>query len=189
MNTSELARLTDEQLADRYRQSGTPEAGDELVRRHLARTRAMIYAMVLNDADADDLAQEAMIKALRGLAGYRGQARFSTWLYRIAMNTARTFLAQRAKSPIGSLAECGVEPACAHTAERDIRSEELDREIRQALAALSDKLRAAIVLIAIQGMEVVEAARVENCATATMYWRVHQARRLLRNHLGKHLTP
>jgi RNA polymerase sigma-70 factor (ECF subfamily) len=61
--------------------------------------RSMLYQMVLNDADADDLTQEVFLRVVRGLGQFDGRARFPTWLYRIVMNTARTFLGKKGKSP------------------------------------------------------------------------------------------
>ena len=71
----------------------------------------------------------------------------------------------------------------------EVFAKELDSEIESALASLSPKLRAAIVLTSVQGLDVKEAARIEGCTTATLYWRIHQARRQLRSRLERWLSP
>lgn len=173
----------DEDLMAAYRASREPAALEELVRRHVPRVRALVYPMVLDPWAADDLTQEVFLRAVRGLASFNGRAQFSTWLYRIAMNTAYTFLERRNRSPV-LLAEL---PELA--TERDGPAElamrqELGGEIAEALAELSPKLRAAIVLTVIEQLSVPEAARIEGCTTATMYWRVHEARKLLKRRLA-----
>src|SRR5262245_60924976 len=94
-STTRTVEPTDEQLLASYRDTRRPEVLDELLRRHVPRVRGMVYQMVLNQADADDLTQEVFLRALRGLGQFNGRACFSTWLYRVAMNTAHSFLARR----------------------------------------------------------------------------------------------
>lgn len=180
------SRPSDEDLVQAYRNEGDRTALDGLVLRHLGRVRAMIYAMVLNDADAEELTQEVFVRAIRGLPRFRGHARFSTWLCRIAINTVRSFLAKghpRAAADAGSLAE---QPDVRVAApEQSAIAGELDDQITEALGSLSPPLRTAIVLTAIEGIAVPEAARMENCPAATMYWRVHKARKILRKRLAR----
>jgi len=147
----------------------------------------MIYHMVLNDADADDLTQEVFIRVVHAIGGFRRTARFSTWLYRIAMNTTTDFLRKKQRKPVATekdlstLIDNGASPPDQLTAR------ETDTQITEALASLSPCLRAAMTLTAIHGLKAAEAARIEDCAIAIMYWRIHQARRLLRKKLGGRL--
>jgi RNA polymerase sigma-70 factor (ECF subfamily) len=144
--------------------------------------------MVLDDAAADDLTQEVMLKAFRGLAGFDGKAAFSTWLYRIAMNTAYTFLASRNRSPVSFHGEVPEPPQHqVETPDRAAMQAELDRQIGAALDGLSPKLRAAMVLTGIQGVSPAEAAEIEGCSAATMYWRIHEARKQLNGQLSEWL--
>jgi len=190
MALSGTEQCTDEQLVWNYQQTGVAEPLEELAQRHVSRVRSVLYAMVLNDADADDLAQEVFIRAFRGLGRFNADAKFATWLYRITLNTARSFLSQQARSPLQSAEKVQDFPgARAHMPDGAVLSAELDREIERALAALSVKLRAALVLTAIHGMPVREAARAEGCATATMYWRIHEARKRVQQHLRAYLEP
>jgi RNA polymerase sigma-70 factor (ECF subfamily) len=174
---------SDEQLVASFRQSGEMRHANGLVQRHIGRVRAMIYAMVLNDADADDLTQEVFLRAIDGLGRFRQSARFSTWLFRIAMNTTRTFLGRRAKAKVDSAAELPDLPDGSADPAAAVIAQETDRRVTAALASLPMALRAAITLTALQGLDARAAAAVEGCLTATMYWRVHQARRLLKKKL------
>ena len=172
----------------RFKTSGAPELLDELARRHLRQVRNMLFHMVLNQADADDLAQEVLLRAFRGLGQFDGRARFSTWLYTITLNTARTFLARRARVPVVPTASPVDAAIPAHqTASSRVLGNELDDRISAGLASLSPKLRAALVLTVIHELDVSDVAAVEGCTAATVYWRVYQARKQLRKFLGAYL--
>ena len=174
---------SDEELVDEFRDSGVISHLDELVRRHIGKVRAMVYPIVLNDADADDVTQEVFLRVVNGLAGFRKRARFSTWLYRITMNTVRSFVKKRGVSPLRHLSD---PPDAADSAPGPavrVAAGELDAQITDALAKLSPSLRSAITLTKIHGMSVRQAAEAEACLAATMYWRVHEARRVLRTKL------
>jgi RNA polymerase sigma-70 factor (ECF subfamily) len=181
-------RPSDDELIRAFRHEGDRTALNELILRHVGWVRAMIYGMVLNDADADELSQEVFVRAIRGLPRFRGDARFSTWLRRIATNTVRTFRAS-ASRPAAPTEDCLAEHADARadTPEQLAVADELDERITEALGSLSPPLRAAIVLTAIEGVAVREAARIENCPVATMYWRIHKARRILKKRLARYL--
>ena len=179
----------DEQLIKGFRQTGQPRILDELFGRYVGIVRGMIYPMVLNNADADDLTQEVFIRAARALDRFEGRARFPTWLYRIAMNTTHSFLARRMKRHIHEgepETECAA-PEKDHP-DRRVMAGELDCAISCALEALPPTLRAAVVLTILQDIPIPEAARIEACSPATMYWRIHKARRQLREELGRHLS-
>jgi RNA polymerase sigma-70 factor (ECF subfamily) len=181
---------SDEKIIACYRASGQRQLLEELVVRYLGKVRAMIYPMVLDRTWADDLTQEVFLRAFRGLAGFQGRARFSTWLYRVTMNTVHSFLAQRRRSQVTYCAEV---PDCpkplAAAPESGLLQAELASAIESALRALTPKLRAAIVLTILEKMEIGEAARVEGCSRATMYWRIHEARKRLKGPLERYLFP
>lgn len=174
---------TDEELIAEYNRTQELVLCDELIRRHAGRVRAMVYTMVLNDADAEDLTQDIFLRAIRNLSRFRNRAKFSTWLYRIMINTTRTFLSRRGRAVF--VAEDRAPDAVA--AEREpgdiLSGRERERQIRQALAALSPPLRMAITLTAIEGMSPAAAAKICRCPAATLYWRVHEARRQLKQKL------
>jgi RNA polymerase sigma-70 factor, ECF subfamily len=181
---------SDEQLVSCYRDSGQRDALDELTKRHLGRVRAMIYPMVMDGSLADDLTQEAFLRAYRGLASFDGRSQFSTWLYRVAMNTANGFLGRQRRSPIDS--RVNLPDDCrSHGRQPDARAMdvELHAAIDAALSELPPTLRAAIVLVTLEHVDVAEAARIEGCTRPTMYWRLHEARKRLKVRLKSHLTP
>ncbi len=183
------ATRADEELVGEFQRSGDPATAAELADRYVRRIRAIIRPIVLNDADADDLTQEAMLRALRGLHGFRGGARVSTWMHRIAVNTALSFLRRRpARAWELAADDPATEPvAGGHAPDRACLGRELGDEIDRAMAALPAHLRVAVTLTMIEGMTVPAAADVAGCLAATMYWRVHAARKRLKRQLGAYL--
>jgi RNA polymerase sigma-70 factor (ECF subfamily) len=172
--------MTDEQLVAAFNRTEDQCHFEALVERHVSKTRSMVYGMVLNDHDADDLTQVIFLKAARYLHRFNGKAKFSTWLHRISMNAVYDFLKRRKRNLVESwehVPDCGCpqpEPG------RMVAGHESVDRIRELLGRLPEKLRAAITLTAIQGMTPAEAATAVQCPTATMYWRIHEARRKLR---------
>lgn len=180
---------TDEELVKQFQASRDTEGLEVLFERHMTRIRQLIFPIVLNAGDADDLVQEVFIRAARNLHTFRGDARFSTWLNRIAINTSLTFLRGQRRGPtFAATDELETQPA-AHASPHDAAAHgELDTAIQSALTRLPPDLRAAITLTAIHGLKPAEAAASAGCLTATLYWRVHQARKLLRDDLKEYLT-
>jgi len=181
--------VTDEQLVEMFQTSDEMRHLDVLVHRHISRVRAMVYPMVLNHADADEITQEIFIRMANGIRRFRQSARFFSWLYRIAVNTVRSFLHRRARRPLEHRAELPDQETPGASPDHALATRETDAGISQALASLTPALRSAITLTAIEGMDIREAARIEGCLTATLYWRIHEARRLIRKQLEKQLTP
>lgn len=171
---------SDEQLVAAWRQSGDRGPLETLAARHVATVRRMIHSMILDDTLADDLAQEVLLRAFRGLGAFDGRAKFTTWLYRIAMNAVRDAVARRRRSPVDGRASLPPD-AVARIDPPDALAEraEFDGIVDRALAELPPKLRAAIVLVAIEELDPAEAARIEGCTRATIYWRLHEARKRL----------
>lgn len=182
--------MTDEQLADAYRRDRHRRDLDLLLGRYVGRLRGMIHGMVLNQHDADDLTQEVFLRAIRGLEQFNGRSKFSTWLYRVAINTTHRFLERRARSPVRETTALN-EPTDPRGQEPDRRAmqAEMQGDITAGLAGLSPPLRAAMVLMTLEGLPAEEAAEIEGCSTGTMYWRVHEARKILKTRLAKYLSP
>jgi len=179
---------SDEQLVAAWRQSGDRGAVEALAKRHLPTVRRMVHSMTLDDGLADDLAQEVLLRAFRGLASFGGRAKFTTWLYRIAMNTVHGALDRQRRSPIDSRAP--LPDGAASRAEPPgaaAEQAELDGAVGRALAALPPKFRAAIVLVSIEELDPAEAARIEGCTRATIYRRLHEARKRLAESLREHV--
>jgi len=176
----------DARLVERS-QHGDRTALEELVRRHLPRVRSMAFHMLLDHAAADDITQEVLLRTVRGLAQFRGQSRFSTWLYRITWNTIQN---QRGRIvPVTGGDIDWPEPVVRECdqPERVILQQELDERIQQGLAALSPRLRGALVLTVLEQLRPEEAAELEGCSIDTLHWRVHEARRQLKQRLAGYL--
>lgn len=185
----ETEHISDEALIAAFRTDGMPHHLDTLFLRHIEKVRAMLYQMVLHDADADDLTQEAFLRAARNIGQFSGRAAFPTWLYRIAMNCANSFLAKRQRHPFVAGMELPDAPDRAgYQPDQMLAGKELDERIKYALETLRPKLRAAVVLTIIQGTPLPEAARIEGCALPTLYWRVHAARQQLKTMLQEDLS-
>jgi len=178
---------SDEVLVARYRESRDNSALEELVKRHVPKVRAMIFQMVLDDNVADDLTQETLLRAVRGIDSFEGRSQFGTWLYRIAMNTAYSYLDRRNRSPVLFQTEVMDRSRCDVEPDRLAMETELRHKIESAIAALSPKLRAAIVLTGLQGLSARQASAIENCSEATIHSRVHEARKQLKQQLRDYL--
>ncbi len=178
---------SDEQLIEDYLESKGPAAVDALAQRYLVPVRSIIYPMVLDQSLADDLTQEVFLRAFRGLRKFQKRSKFSTWLYKIAVNTARSYLDRRNRSPVSFRSD--VPERCTavdDSQEQKTMHAETVSALEVAIMELSPKLRIAIVLTAIRQIDVVEAAEIEGCTQATMYWRIHEARKQLRKKLEGH---
>lgn len=184
--------MNDEQLVSTYRESKEAEVLDQLMLRHLAKVRSVVFRMVLDDAAADDLTQEIFLKAFRNLDAFRGESRFTTWLYHVALNVTRDFLRSEGRSPIeyhGEFHSKLPEPESRDgRPEQAVLQSEMMSEIERALAGLSPALRAAMVLTVLQQLTPTEAAAIEDCTLDTMYSRIHEARKQLKQSLKHYLT-
>ncbi|MDX9979224.1 MAG: RNA polymerase sigma factor [Lentisphaeria bacterium] len=178
--------VQDEELLRQFQETADLSLLELLLGRYLRPIRGFVFQMLGNQADADDVAQETFVRAWRGIHRFEGRSSFATWLYRIALNTTRSFQrrqALRAHPPLDSVAEPS--EASFRAPDRRAVQGEIDGEIQAALDGLSPTLRAALVLTVIQGFPAREAARIESCTTATIHWRVHRARRLLKSRLAE----
>ena len=155
-----------------------------LVRRHTSQVRAIVYPMVLNHADADDVTQDTMVKVVASLGTFKGNAAFSTWVHRIAVNTALNFLKRRKRrqstetEDVDALAQ--MEDTAAAKPSDGLEAEEVDAAISRAMSKLSPEQRLVVSLVILQGMDEREAATVAGCHAATLRWRLHSARKKLK---------
>jgi RNA polymerase sigma factor (sigma-70 family) len=181
---------SDEQLVAAWRQSGDRGPLETLATRHLATVHRMVHSMTLNEVLADDLVQEVFLRAFRSLSAFQGRAQFTTWLYRITMNVVHDTLARGRRSPIDGRRELPLDTASrADLPEARVEQAELDEAVTRAIAMLPPKLRAAAVLVMIEELDPAEAARIEGCSRATIYWRLHEARKRLASSLREHAQP
>ncbi|MBC8868266.1 MAG: sigma-70 family RNA polymerase sigma factor [Planctomycetes bacterium] len=181
---------SDKELVDSFQRDRNAESLDVLVERYVERTRNLIYGMVLSDSDADDLTQETFLNVMRGLAGFDGRSKFSTWLYQIALNaTRRFFRTRRTPDGIGQKEIANKTAPMNEEPQRKALGSELQDRITGSLGALPPPLRAAVVLMVIEGLPAKEVADIEGCSPETVRWRVHEARKLLKQHLAEYLQP
>jgi len=170
-------------------QRGDPEAFEELVHRHADRVRGVVRRLSLSEEEADDVTQEAFLRAWRGIAAFKGEARFLTWLCRIAINESKR---RRGREParwlVGSLDEEGsVEPAdVRYEPHARAASAELRGELERAVRALSIKYRAPLILRDIEGLSTSEAAAVRGVSEAAFKTRLHRARLSVRDAVRDH---
>jgi RNA polymerase sigma-70 factor (ECF subfamily) len=188
---------TREQELIRRIQRGEPEKFYELIRPFERRVYAAAFAILRNEADAEDAAQEAMLKAFANLRQFRGEARFSTWLIQIAVNEARM---RRRKDhanviePIGEREDAeGVYTPREFADWHEVPSEALERrEVRdlllEALAALGSKYREVFVLRDVEHQSIQEVSETLGISTASVKTRLLRARLMLRDLLAPKLT-
>jgi RNA polymerase sigma-70 factor (ECF subfamily) len=173
----------DQALVERV-QNGDSSAFDMLVLKYQNRISKLIARFVRNPADVQDVAQEAFIKAYRALPNFRGESAFYTWLYRIAINTAKNHLVASArKSPSYAVDVQEVEKYDASewlkeyaTPERELLASEIQATVNTALEVLPPDLREAITLREIEGLSYEDIAQVMDCPIGTVRSRIFRAR-------------
>jgi RNA polymerase sigma-70 factor (ECF subfamily) len=177
------AAQTDQQLVEKV-QAGDKRAFDLLVLKYQAKIQALVSRYVQDSHEVQDVTQEAFIKAYRALPRFRGDAAFYTWLYRIAINTAKNHLVSRSRRPPGSDVE--VEDAEYYEAGGALRNQEnpenqlfraeLEKVVNTAIKELPDDLRAAVTLREFDGLSYEDIADIMDCPVGTVRSRIFRAR-------------
>ncbi len=165
--------------------AGDPEAYAALVQQHQQMIRAMTFRMTGSLDDAEELAQDAFLRAYRQLATFNSGAKFSTWLCKIAINLSLDW--RRRESRRSDIHSQWATDTLSENETGTGFPDELSRRVQQALNRLPAKQRAAIVLTVYQDQSHAEAAKTLGCTEATISWRVFAARRKLK-HLLKDLS-
>ncbi|MCC5879238.1 MAG: RNA polymerase sigma factor RpoE [Idiomarina sp.] len=173
----------DQQLVERVQQ-GDQAAFDILVKKYQHKIMSLISRYVKQQGDVPDVAQEAFIKAYRALPNFRGESAFYTWLYRIAVNTAKNYLVSRSRKPPGSdidaqeaeFLDDGHGLKDIASPESQMLSDEIKATVLEAINALPDDLKQAITLRELDGMGYEEIAVTMDCPIGTVRSRIFRAR-------------
>ncbi len=173
----------DQQLVERV-QRGDKRAFDLLVLKYQHKILGLVVRFVRDPHEAQDVAQEAFIKAYRALANFRGDSAFYTWLYRIAINTAKNYLVSRGRRPPET--DVSAEDAEFYDGDhglKDIESperlllrDEIEVTVHRAIAQLPEDLRTALTLREFDGLSYEDIAAVMRCPVGTVRSRIFRAR-------------
>jgi RNA polymerase sigma-70 factor (ECF subfamily) len=181
---------TDEELVARSN-GGDPDSFNELIRRWERPIYALAYRQLGREEDARDVCQETFLRAYRALKGFRGQSKFSSWLYRIAINLCRDWLRRERRTPITQvsddvdLMELAAAQEPAESIEERIARNDLSRAVERAMAILPVEQRAAIVLKEYHGLTFQEIADLVGCPLSTVKTRLYQGLTVLRRELTR----
>ncbi len=174
-------------------QGGEKPAFDLLVRKYQFKIANLISRYVYDQSEIEDITQEVFIKAYRAISGFRGESAFYTWLYRIAVNTAKNYLVAQSRRPPGTDVEAqdaeqiesGRNLREIGTPESNLLSKELAERVSKAVRELPEDLRVAITLRELEGLSYEEIATVMDCPIGTVRSRIFRAREVI----DKQLKP
>jgi RNA polymerase sigma-70 factor (ECF subfamily) len=181
---------TDHQLVLRV-QKGDKRAFDLLVLKYQYKLQAIVSRFVRDTDEVADVTQEAFIKAYRALPKFRGDSQFYTWLYRIAINTAKNYLVSKSRRPSSTDIDVADaeqfadnEKLIDDTSPEDfIMTQELSQVIKDSLSQLPEDLRTALTLREFEGMSYEEIADVMDCPVGTVRSRIFRAREFIDKHV------
>jgi RNA polymerase sigma-70 factor, ECF subfamily len=185
-----LVDLTDEELVARS-VGGDTESFNHLIRRWERPIYALAYRTIGREDEARDVVQETFLRAFRGLGGFKGQAKFSSWLYRIALNLCRDWMRRERRAPIVAapdgvdLVELAGEGDAAVRVDELVVRKDLSRAVAAAMRALPQEQRAAIVLKEYHGLTFQEIADLLGCPLSTVKTRLYQGMTVLRRELDR----
>lgn len=186
-------RQIDQDLVARA-QAGDHQAFELLVLKYQRRLTRLLFRFIKDEHEVNDVAQETFIKAYRALPNFRGDSAFYTWLYRIAINTAKNFLQLNGRQPSiqaavandeGGVLDLAEQVPDYHTPESDLINREIIATVEQAVAGLPEELRQAISLREMEGLSYEEIARLMDCPIGTVRSRIFRAREVI----AKQLRP
>lgn len=179
---------TDEELVARS-VGGDLDSFNQLVVRWERPIYALAYRVIGREEDARDVCQEAFLRAFRGLAAFRGQAKFSSWLYRITLNLCRDWIRRQKRTPVVqapeglNLIEMAAEQEPAESIEELVARRDMGRAVAKAMAMLPEEQRTAIVLKEYHGLTFQEIADMLGCPLSTVKTRLYQGLSVLRKQL------
>ena len=181
---------SDEELVARS-VGGDVDSFNQLILRWERPIFALAYRVIGREEDARDVCQETFLRAFRALPGFKGQAKFSSWLYRIALNLCRDWIRRQRRAPVMQAPE-GVdlvdlvsERGPSESIEELVARQELSAIVEQAMTLLPEEQRTAIILKEYHGMTFQEIADLQRCPLSTVKTRLYQGLTVLRRHLAK----
>jgi RNA polymerase sigma-70 factor (ECF subfamily) len=179
---------TDEELVA-LTVTGDVESFNQLVVRWERPIYALAYRVIGREEEARDVVQETFLRAFRGLANFRGQAKFSSWIYRIALNLCRDWIRRERRAPVAQapegvdLAELVSEQGPVESIEDLVARHDMSRAVAQAMRKLPEEQRTAIILKEYHGMTFQEIADLQGCPLSTVKTRLYQGLSVVRRHL------
>lgn len=180
--------ITDEELVARS-MNGDADSFNQLVRRWERPIYALAYRVLGREEDARDVCQDTFLRAFRALGGFKGQAKFSSWLYRIALNLCRDWIRRQRRAPTVQLpedvdvAELAAADGPTESIETLVARRELGRAVAVAMASLPEEQRTAIVLKEYHGLTFQEIADLQGCPLSTVKTRLYQGLSVVRRQL------
>jgi len=179
---------TDEELVARS-MAGDAESFNQLVLRWERPIYALAYRVIGREEEARDVAQETFLRAFRALSGFKGEAKFSSWLYRITLNLCRDWIRKEKRTrvlqaPEGlDIIELAGAATPTETIEQRIGRKDLGRAVSKAMAALPEEQRTAIILKEYHGLTFQEIADMLDCPLSTVKTRLYQGLSVVRKQL------
>ncbi len=186
--TVQALTITDEELVVRS-QDGDVESFNQLIKRWERPIYALAYRTLGREEDARDVCQETFFRAYRALKGFKGEAKFSSWLYRIALNLCRDWMRRQRRTPTvqmpedADIAELAAEGGPVESIETLVGRRELGRAVERAMATLPEEQRTAIVLKEYHGLTFQEIADMQGCPLSTVKTRLYQGLSVVRRQL------
>jgi RNA polymerase sigma-70 factor (ECF subfamily) len=181
---------TDEELVARS-MGGDLDSFNQLVLRWERPIYALAYRVIGREEDARDVCQETFLRAFRALGGFKGQAKFSSWLYRIALNLCRDWIRRERRQPLAQtpegvdLVELAGEAEDTESIEELVARKEIGAAVAKAMALLPEEQRTAIVLKEYHGLTFQEIADQLDCPLSTVKTRLYQGLSVLRRRLER----
>ena len=179
---------SDEELVARS-MGGDLDSFNQLVLRWERPIYALAYRVIGREEDARDVAQETFLRAFRALSGFKGQAKFSSWLYRITLNLCRDWIRKERRTPVSQapegidIIELAGEATPTETIEQRVGRSQLSRAVSRAMASLPDEQRTAIILKEYHGLTFQEIADMLDCPLSTVKTRLYQGLSVVRKQL------
>lgn len=179
-------------------QAGDKRAFNLLVSKYHRRVGRLLTRMVKNQEDIEEVVQESFIKAYRAIANFRGDSAFYTWIYRIAINTAKNLLINQGRKPVtlnelvdgdGETFEDNTAPSNIETPESLLQTKQIAEAVNEAMDSLQDDLKSAIVMREIDGLSYDEIAQIMDCPIGTVRSRIFRAREAISARIKPLLEP